>query len=225
MKNIKECVSGTISDLVGKVEKKTRKPWITQEMISKMDERRKWKNTNPKEGRRNYRRLRNKLKTATEKAKKEYLENTCNEIMEFHRTDHYDLMYMKTKGLVWKETQGIQNIGIEDSQGNRIVDKRQVLKIWENYVIELYDRPNRLETLEVEPEEEVDTDKKGPYILQSEVEKAIKEMRNRKATGDDDDVPGDVIKLLGEGGLKILTNLLTPYMKLESGPRTSQKLQ
>jgi len=45
-----------------------------------------------------------------------------------------------------------------------------------------YDRPNRPETLEVEPEEEVDTDKKGPYILQSEVEKAIKEM-NKKATG------------------------------------------
>ena len=31
-------------------------------------------------------------------------------------------------------------------------------------------------------------------------------MRNRKATGDDD-IPGDVIKLLGEGGLKILTKL------------------
>ena len=38
------------------------------------------------------------------------------------------------------------------------------------------------------------------------MEKAIKEMRNRKATGDDD-IPGDVLKLLGEGGLKILTKL------------------
>jgi hypothetical protein len=86
--------------------------------------------------------------------------------MEFHRTGRYDLMYMKTKELGWKETQGILNIGIEDSQGNRIVrvDKRQVLKIWENYVTELYDRPNRPETLEVEPEEEVDTDEKDPEV-------------------------------------------------------------
>jgi hypothetical protein len=60
-------------------------------------------------------------------------------------------MYMKTKELGWKETQGIENIGIEDSHGNRIVDQRQVLKIWENYVTVLYDRPNRPETLEVEP--------------------------------------------------------------------------
>jgi hypothetical protein len=61
---------------------RARKPWITQEMISKMDERRKWKNVNIKEGRKNYRRLRNELKRATDNAKKEYLENICNEIIE-----------------------------------------------------------------------------------------------------------------------------------------------
>ena len=98
-KNMKECVLDTISDLVGKVEKRARNPWSTQEMISKMDERRKWKNVNTEEGRRNYRRLRNELKRATEKAKKEYLENACTEIKEFHRTGRYDLMYMKTKEL------------------------------------------------------------------------------------------------------------------------------
>ena len=45
-----------------------------------------------------------------------------------------------------------------------------MLKIWENYSTELYERPSRPENLEVEPEEEVDTDEKGPYILQSERE-------------------------------------------------------
>jgi hypothetical protein len=35
--NTKECVPDTLSNLVGKVEKRARKPWITQEMISKMD--------------------------------------------------------------------------------------------------------------------------------------------------------------------------------------------
>ena len=67
-KNIKECVLDTISDLVGKVEKRAGKPWITQKMITNMDERRKWKNVNTEEGRRNYKRLRNELKRATEKA-------------------------------------------------------------------------------------------------------------------------------------------------------------
>ena len=38
------------------------------------------------------------------------------------------------------------------------------------------------------------------------MEKAIKEMKNRKATGDDN-IAGDVLKLLEKGGLKILTKL------------------
>jgi len=121
--NTNECVLDTVSDLVGKVEKRARKPWITQEMISKMDERRKRKNVNTEEGRKNYRRLRNELKRATDNAKKKYLKNICKEIMEFQSTGRYDLMYMKTKELGWKENQGIQNIGIEDSQGNGIVEQ------------------------------------------------------------------------------------------------------
>jgi hypothetical protein len=46
---------------------------------------------------------------------------------------------MMTKEVGWKETQKIQNIGTQDSQGNRIVDQNQVLKIWKNYITELYD--------------------------------------------------------------------------------------
>ena len=57
-------------------------------MISKMDERRRWKNVNTEEDRKNYRRLRNKLKRATDNAKKEYLENTrMYAIMEFKEQD------------------------------------------------------------------------------------------------------------------------------------------
>ena len=163
-------------------------------------------------------RLRNEFKRATDNAKKEYLENICNEIMEFQRTGRCDLMYMKTKERGWKETQGIQNIGIEDSQGNRIVQQNQVLKIWENYITELQGRPNRPETLEFEPEEEVDTDEKWPYILQSEVVKAIKEMRNKKAAGYDD-VPGDVLKLMGEGALKIMTKLINNIHETGERPK------
>ena len=211
----KECVVDTVSDLV---EKRGKKPWMTQEMISKMDERRKWKNVNTEEGRRNYRRLRNELKSATENAKKEYFENIYEEIMESQRTGRYDLVDMKTKELDCKETQGMQNISIEDSEGNRVVGQSQVSKIWENYITELYDRPNRRETLEVQTEEEVDTHQKGPYILQSELEKAIKEMRNKKVTGDDD-LPGDVLKLLGEGGLKILTKLINTVYETGEWPK------
>ena len=57
------------------------------------------------------------------------------------------------------------------------------------------------------------------------VEKAIKEIRNKKPTGDDDDVPGDVLKLFGEGGLKIVTKLISTIYETGECPRTSRKLQ
>ena len=61
------------------------------------------------------------------------------------------------------------------------------------------------------------TRKANQYILQSEVEKAIKEMRN-KATGDDD-VPEDVLKLLGKGGLKIMTELISTIYETGEWPK------
>jgi hypothetical protein len=62
------------------------------------------------------------------------------------------------------------------------------LKILENCIAE---------NLEVEAEEEVDEDEKDSYMLHSEVEKTVK----KKATDDGD----DVLKWLGEVGLKIMT--------------------
>jgi hypothetical protein len=50
------------------------------------------------------------------------------------------------------------------------------------------------------------------------VEKDIKEMKDNKATGDDD-VSEDIFKILGEDGLSIVRKLIKSYMKLDSGPR------
>ena len=44
----------------------------------------------------------------------------------------------------------------------------------------------RSENLEVEPGEELGGDKKGPYILQNEVGRAIKQMRDKETTRDVD---------------------------------------
>jgi len=74
------------------------------------------------------------------------------------------------------------------------------------------------EKLEVEPEEEADADKKGPSILWSKVENPIKEVRQKKATGDDY-VPGYVLKLLGEDGFRIATHLINNMYENGESPK------
>jgi hypothetical protein len=56
------------------------------------------------------------------------------------------------------------------------------------------------------------------------VEKAIKEMRNKKATGDDD-VPRDVLKLLGEGGFKIMIKLISTIYETEKRPKDFKEVK
>jgi hypothetical protein len=80
-----------------KVARRASKPWITQEMIIKMDQRRKWKNIYYEEKRKNYRRVRNEKKKATEKTKQEHRESVFEESREFQRTERYGLKNMKTK--------------------------------------------------------------------------------------------------------------------------------
>jgi hypothetical protein len=63
----------------------------------------KEKYVNNDKGAKNCRRLRNKLKRTTDKATKEHPQSICDKIMEFQRTGCYDLMYMKTEELGWKE--------------------------------------------------------------------------------------------------------------------------
>jgi hypothetical protein len=73
-------------DLTRRVDRKARKPWITQEMINKSDEQRKWNGVQLcKKKRKNCRRMRNELKKAIDKTK-----SICDEIMEFQRTRHVD---------------------------------------------------------------------------------------------------------------------------------------
>jgi hypothetical protein len=85
------------------------------------------------------------------------------------------------------------------------------LKIWKIYVEELYDLANLPENLNVEPEE-------GSHILRSEVEKAFKEMRDKKATGGDD-VPVETLKLLGDDGLILLTKLINNIYESGEWPK------
>jgi hypothetical protein len=95
-------------------------------------------------GRKNYRRQRDELKRATDKAKKEYLESICDEIIEFQRIGRYVLTYMKKKELGWKENHGIQSNGIEVSQGYIIIAQRKYCKfgriILQSSTIEVIDQ-------------------------------------------------------------------------------------
>ena len=62
---------------IGCQKKRARKPWLTEEMINKMKERRKWNNKNKKEERKIYRQINNELRRETDKARAAYWDRVC----------------------------------------------------------------------------------------------------------------------------------------------------
>ena len=70
-RQLKSKIKDTAKEVVGcKTDKRRRKPWITDEMLNTMKERRKWKSNSTGEGQRSCRRLNNELRRTTDKAKK-----------------------------------------------------------------------------------------------------------------------------------------------------------
>jgi len=52
-------------------EKPEKKPWITEQLIDKTEERETWTNVNGEEGRRNYRQLNNGLRRMSDRVKEQ----------------------------------------------------------------------------------------------------------------------------------------------------------
>ena len=90
--------------------------------------------------------------------------------------------------------------------GRVLNNENDVLKRWKSYVETLYDKDEKPNNTMVESEEEVLDDNIGPSILKSEVVWALKQLKTKKAVGIDE-IPAEVLKLLGEEGIEELWHL------------------
>src|SRR6218665_1320293 len=181
-----------------------RKPWITGEMLQEMEEGRKWRHQSTEEAKREYKRLNNKLRRTTKKAREQWWEGQCREIEELQRKGRHDKVYKIVKNSTKKPTQ-IGGRSVQDKDGVLLQDPEQVKKRWKEYVEDLYQakiRPMGLGQNTVDEGEE----ETGPELVKEEILAAIKGMKNNKAEGIDN-IPVEVLKSLGEKALKKLIQL------------------
>jgi hypothetical protein len=196
---LKDAVTKSARSNIGYKKKKIRKPWITETMIDKMEERRKWKNVNTDEGRKTYRKINNELRRETDSAKEKWWEKECCELEEMDRRGRSDLMYAKVHELTKKDAKSSRTAVIKDNNGKLLTEKEDVMNRWKEYIEILYDKDGKPteEDIQLEQEDQIQEDYKGPEILKSEIEKAIDEMKNNKAEGVDG-IPAELWKELGD---------------------------
>ena len=87
---------------------------------------------------------------------------------------------------------------IKDMDGRLLTAKSDIKESWREYIETLYDderKPGK-DSLDLEREDEIDKDSRGPDLLVSEIRAAIKELKSRKAVGIDE-IPAEFWKSLG----------------------------
>lgn len=204
---LKNAVSTSAMEVIGLKRKNApKKPWVTGEMIDKMEERRKWKNVGTKEGEKKYKQLNNELRRQTDKAREKWWEAECKELEDMDRRGRSDLMYVKVRQLTEHSKESCKRVGINNSNGILLTEPIDVQNRWKEYIEILYDKDGKPGNLKMEEETDVEIDNKGPTLLESEILNAVKEMKRNKAEGVDG-IPGEFWKVVGERGMKELVGL------------------
>lgn len=207
-RRIKKAIRKTAEKEIGFYEgARIKKPWVTREMMCKMEERRRYKNKDGETSKAMYRKLNNELRRETDKAKQRWLKEECEDIEDLERKRQYDIMYERVKNVSWdKKKTNCRMKGIEGKDGLLLYKEEEVRKRWEEYIEDLYMTKDKPESLNIEGEEQIEEEDKGPSILESEIRQAIKEMKSRKATGVDD-LPIEFFKCIRGEGIKELTGM------------------
>src|SRR6476469_9345300 len=189
-------------------KRKIKKPWITEEMLKKMDERRAAKKMNSTAGKRKYRALNNELRRTTERAYEEWWTKEVNELELLERQGKMEQVYRITKDLTEEKKARSNSKSIKDKNGVILKEPDEIKRRWREYIEELYDKGGKpgIEEFKLESEKDVDEDEKGPYLLDDKIESAINELKCKKAEGVDG-IPAEFLKALGERGRKELVSL------------------
>ena len=107
-------------------------------------------------------------------------------------------MHNKVKELTSKNTKKKASGCIKDKNGNILFNQEEIAARWVEYITELYE-----DHREQMPKFEVTS---GASIMKEAIQKALKSMKDGKATGPDE-LPAEALKALDEHNIEIITSL------------------
>jgi hypothetical protein len=203
-KQLKNQVLETAKETIGyRNDVTAKKPWVTEEMLLKMKERRKWKHQSTEEARSKYRSLNNELKRETEKAREAWWNEKCCQLEELQRRGRQDKVYDQVRKL-----SRVQNnrgpTAIQDKSGKLLTELKEIMNRWKEYIEQLYNKDGKPTDMHIGSNDF--PDEEGPNLLREEILQAINEMKSNKTEGVDT-IPAEMLKKFGTKATEILIRL------------------
>lgn len=143
-----------------------------------------------------YKQIKNEVTSKCREAKEKWLKENIEEIEIHLAKNNTDKAYNTVKKLHQKH-KTTSNI-VKDKEGKILFENEKVAKRWKEYMEDLYEGDEITNKEDyIENEIDVEDDSKGPEIMRSEFDKALKELTEKKAAGIDD-IPAELLKNMGE---------------------------
>lgn len=179
---VRDIVRSSAEECLRKEKIVPRKSWLTKEITDLMLERRKLRNKSDHQSIQEYKRITNKITTKCRECKENDTVKICEKIDEYLQKGQMDKAYNIIRSLSKNHT--TKSTTILDETGKLLIDNNDILHRWIRYIEKLYEGQG-LHERDIEEEQLVEEDEKGPAILKEEFVKALMSIHNGKAAGND----------------------------------------
>ena len=206
---LQKALVDTAEVIIPKEGRRRDKPWMTEEILNLMDERRMVKNISIER----YHELDRVIKRKCREKREEWLNRMCREIEINEKRDSRE-MAKQIREISGKRRTARSTV-IKDRHGNILTEREEVLERWREYVGELYgdERGEKPNYGEIDP---------GPPILKEEIRKAVSNMKWRKAEGSDG-VVIEMVEAAGEFGIDKITELANKIYRTGQVPESMKE--
>jgi len=219
---LNKIIEKTVERLVPEIEKKKNK-WIGEATLKLAKEKRevRMKMRDSADMVTKYKELCKRVKKSARKDKQDWIDKQCSEMEKYAGQHKTREVYKMVKNFTrrWQPRQS----AIKDKEGNILMEKEKVRNRWTEYCRELYEDKEKTngelrelvqELKDISPPQRNDEEED---ILEAEVEKAIKRLKNNKSPGVDG-ITSEMIKVGGQRLLKEIHGMCNQIWRGESTP-------
>ena len=115
--------------------KRNKNKWMAEDILNKMEQRKKYKNNNHIE----YQRLNKEIANDYRKAKEQWITDQCQEIEKLEKQHKTTEMHQKIKNFTNKKNTEEQASGITDKDGKLLFEQEDISMRWVEYIPNLHD--------------------------------------------------------------------------------------
>ena len=219
---VKEVFTSTCREVLGE-KKHEHKPWISQESLDKIEERREKKaelnnsrtRTEKVQARKEYSKVLKEVKKSVKNDKESFLEELAGRAERAAQNGHMRTLYQTTKILTGKRS--TPEVPVKDVDGNAIFEKEAQNKRWTEHFEKLLNRPPPNNPPVILPaRRDLSINCEPP--THEEIVKAIKLLNPNKAAGPDT-IPPEALKADLETTAQILQGLFLKIWNEEEFPK------